>query len=209
LICVGIAGCGGDGTVSAKSLENRLMPVSFAPPGFTQQRQFDWSDPVNLVGEGFSLPQATHPSDGVAAVEDAKLEGAAGEALVNGEPPDEEVITAGVVKLGSEAGATELRDWMHEQDLQQPCFSACVFNPKAIQIPGVPTATAVAQVFQPPEGAPAAGGRPIGPNGPPNHYLAEFTVGQYLYFVSGDGPPNAQADAVALVKRYYERVRSL
>ena len=63
-----LAACGGgdDGSdkVSAASLKNRLLPAS-ALPGFRQQRTFDWGDPVNLVGEGLLLPEATHPSSGV------------------------------------------------------------------------------------------------------------------------------------------------
>jgi hypothetical protein len=220
LVCSGLAACGGSGgKVSATSLDGRLMPAAFVA-GFHQQRTFDWSDPVNLVGEGFLLPQATHPSDALKQVTKAGFEGAAGERLTKGQPQNEDQATVGVIKLASPAKAQALRAWMHGQDLQQPCYSACIYRPKAISVAGVPGAVAVAQVpTSKPPGAPPPGARPPGAKpvtlppgalqGPPTNYSVEFTVGPYLYFATTDGPPAAQAQFVATIGRYYGRVRSL
>lgn len=204
----GLTACGssGGGKTSAAALSGRLMPASFVP-GFHQQRTFDWSDPVNLVGEGLALPEASRPSDAVKAVRKAGLKGAAGERLTKGSPPNEDQFTVGVVKAASEAKATGLRDWMHAQDLQQPCFSECIFSGKAIGVPGVPSGVAVSQVPSvppPPHGARAPAG-----GGPPARYFVEFTVGPYLYFAQGDGAPKDQARILEVVRRYYQRVSAL
>lgn len=64
----GLAGCGGGGSsadVTAESLKPRLLPLSALPvPGFREQRTFDWSDPIDLVGQGIWLPEVTQPSSG-------------------------------------------------------------------------------------------------------------------------------------------------
>jgi hypothetical protein len=206
--CVGLAACGGSGgKVTASSLKGRLMPASFVT-GFSLQRTFDWKDPVNLLGEGLLLPEATRPADVLAKVRKAGFEGGAGERLTRGRPPDENDLTIGVLKLGSSSKATALRDYLHGQDLQQPCYAACIFSPNAISVPGVASAVAVAQkptrLPKPPPGARVAPGQ-----GPPTRYFVEFTVGPYLYFSNVEGPTSAQNRFVATTKRYYDRVRSL
>lgn len=205
LVVGGLAACGGgddaSDKVSAASLKNRLLPAS-ALPGFRQQRTFDWSDPVNLVGEGVRLPETTQPSRGVKMFEDASFSGAVGERLTMGTPPDLSEVTVGVVKLGSADGARQARDWMHAQELRQPCFEACIFSPRELSISGVPTATAVQQV--PNSGAPPEGGQL-----PPTHYLVEFTEGPYLYFASTDGSRGDARRVVAATQLYYKHVRKL
>jgi hypothetical protein len=212
----GLAACGGgsSGKVSSASLKNRLLPTS-SVPGYRQQRTFDWSDPVNLVGEGLVLPESTHPSAGVKVFEDAGFKGAAGERLARGKPPDESYVTVGVVKLKSARAARQARDWMHREDLQQPCFTACIFSPRNLRIPGVPTATAVQQIpTLPPSGGggsppPGAQGPPPGAQGPPTHYLVEFTTGRYLQFTNLDGSRGDARRVAATTQRYYGRVRKL
>src|ERR1700681_731838 len=72
-VAVALAGCGGGGSgVSSASLPPRLLPAS-STPGFGLERTLDWSDPVNLVGEGLFLPQAAHPSEAVKEFKDAHL----------------------------------------------------------------------------------------------------------------------------------------
>src|SRR5207247_9225785 len=73
-----LAGCGSDNEVSAASLKPRLLPVSLVP-GFRLLRTLDWSDPVNLVGEGIFLPEATHPSQAVKEGNDSGFRGSGGE----------------------------------------------------------------------------------------------------------------------------------
>jgi len=203
-----LAACGGSsgGKVSAASLDSRLLPPSFIP-GYQRQRTFDWSDPVNLVGEGFRLPEATHPSTAVKAVEKAGLSGAAGERLTQGGPLNQAEGTIGVIKLRSAGGATRLRDFLHRQDLQQPCFTACIYSPRNLPVAGVPTAAGVEQV---PHAPPLPRGARVAPGqGPPVNYLIEFTVGPYVYFGSVPGSLSDARNVVATTKRYYERVRKL
>jgi hypothetical protein len=205
LAALAIAGCGGGGgKVSSASLRSRLLPAT-AVPGFGLQRTLDWSDPVNLVAEGLALPQVTHPSAAVSEFNGAHFEGAAGEVLSSG-PNGSEVIT-GVAKFSSEADANRVRDWMHREDLHQPCFSQCIFSPAAVTVAGLPGLRLVVQSSQPPPPPPGAprGARFVAPS--PANYHAEFTVGPYLYWA------NLQADATAKtrfeegIKLYYAHAK--
>src|SRR5437667_10340588 len=99
--CVGIAitGCGGSGgRVSSTSLQPRLLPASQVP-GFGLQRTLDWSDPVNLVGEGLALPQITRPSAAVQEFEGAHFRGATGEILTSGSSFNQTEATLGVAQF--------------------------------------------------------------------------------------------------------------
>jgi hypothetical protein len=203
-----LAGCGSStNKVSSQSLRNRLLPVG-SVPGFRLLREFDWSDPIDLAGEGIVTPEATRPSDVVKAIRAAGLAGGAGEQLAQGAPPNENDIVNGVVKLKSAAGAKKLQAYMHAQNLQQPCFTACIYVPASFAIPGVPGVTAVAQVPHVPAPPPGAKAPPPGA-GPPYHYLVEFTVGPYLYFATGDGDAATKARVSAVVRSYYKRVAAL
>lgn len=220
-----VAGCGGQTKVSASALRSRLAPESVAP-GFNLERTLDWSDPVNLVGEGIRLPEATHPSQGVSEIRGAGFEGAAGEQLNRG-GPNGQTITTGVIKFASAANAAKVRDWMHGEDLQEPCFSQCIFTPLNLPVAGIPGATAVRQVPNarsgpppggPPPGARLPGGRrvvigvppgapPGASTGPPTNFLIEFAIGRYLYFAATQGGTPAQFSAGA--RQYYDDVRKL
>jgi hypothetical protein len=201
----GIGACGdsGDKTVAASSLKPRLIPVSLVA-GFHVLRTFDWSDPVDLAGEGFFLPEATRPSAVVKTIRDAGFAGAAGEQLAKGAPPDEELLISGVIKLKSDGGAATLRDWLHRQDLKQPCYSQCIFSPREFAVSGVPGIKAVRQApnIPPPKGAPPDAG-------PPTRYLAEFTVGRYLYFVWFDGGKGDGRKLQQGARAWYARVKGL
>jgi hypothetical protein len=212
----GLTGCGSDNTVSASSLKPLILPASLAP-GFHLLRTFDWSDPVNLVGEGIFLPEATRPSDAVKEIRDADFRGAAGEQLNRGGSNGDE-LRSGVVKFKSDSGANKVRDWMHREDLQQPCFSECIFSPRNLPLPGVPAGVAVQQVPSarpptPPPGVKLPPGvkapRVLPGSGPPTRYLAEFTIGKYLYFVSTTGNAAAKTRFVAGVRQYYNRVKAM
>jgi hypothetical protein len=206
-----IAGCGGSGdeTVSSSSLQGRLLPAS-AVPGFGVQRTLDWSDPVNLVGEGLSLPQATHPSVAVKEFDDAHLRGATGEVLVKGSGLNESAVVVGVARFKSEADATSVRDWMHREDLQQPCFGPCVFAPGPVRVPGIPGLRYVVQSSHappppPPPGAPRGVRVRVGPA--PANYLAEFTIGPYLYWAALHADSTAQRKFEQGVKLYYAHAK--
>jgi hypothetical protein len=212
-----LTGCGSESKVSASSLKPRLFPASLTP-GFRVLRTLDWSDPVNLVAEGIFLPELTHPSEAVKEVRGAGFRGAVGEQLNRGGPTGDDIRT-GVVKFKSASGAEKFRNWMHREDLQQPCFAECIFSPRNLALSGVPGGEAVRQVpsAQPP-GTPPPGvklppgvkaPRVLPGSGPPTRYLAEFTVGKYLYFISTQGNAAAKAKFVAGTQQYYKRVKGL
>src|SRR6266700_483469 len=93
-VCVALTACGGTSKVSSASLQPRLLPSSEVP-GFGLQRTLDWSDPVNLVGEGLFLPQRTRPSSAVQEFTGAHLAGAAGEILTSGVGENETEVRVG------------------------------------------------------------------------------------------------------------------
>lgn len=184
-VAVAVAGCGsgsGSSQVSANSLKPRLLA---SIPGLQVQRPFDWKDPVDLVGEGLQLPQATHPSQAVAELRKNGYEGGAGIAFT---PPNqaEDVTLEAVAKLGSATEAAAVRDWVQSENLIPPCFTQCTFSPRGLPIPGVPGAKGVAQVQAgPPPGTP---GPPPGARiAQPTNYFAEFTIGQYMYYARTQG----------------------
>jgi hypothetical protein len=213
-VAVALAGCGGGGSgVSSASLQPRLLPAS-STPGFGLQRTLDWSDPVNLVGEGLFLPQAVHPSDAVKEFKDAHLKGAAGEVLTNGPPPNGVEVRVGVAQFSSAADANQVRDWMHREDLHQPCFSACIFAPGPVTVAGVPSLRFVVQssrMTSPPPGVriPRGVRLPPGANSAPANYLAEFTVGPYLYWVILQGDSTAKVRFEDGIKLYYAHAKQI
>src|SRR5205823_10768123 len=101
--------------------------------------------------------------------------------------------------------------WMHGQDLQQPCFSECAFSPTPLQLPGVPGSAAVVQTAAAPPPPPAGARAPVGaaPGSPPANYLAEFTIGPYLYWVWGqvDATPKNKTLFQEGLKLYYQHAR--
>src|SRR5205809_7728637 len=107
-----IAGCGSSGNggnVSSTSLQPRLLPSSQVP-GFGLQRTLDWSDPVNLVGEGLFLPQRTHASSAANEFTGAHLAGGAGEVLTSGVGEHETEVRIGAAQHQSAPDATRVRD---------------------------------------------------------------------------------------------------
>ena len=207
---LGASGCGGGTSkVSSASLQPRLLPSSaVSAAGFLLQRTQDWSDPVNLVGEGLPVPQRTRPSEAVKAFTGAHFEGAAGEVLVKGVGFNETDLRVGVAKFASAADAEGVRDWMHREDLKQPCYSQCSFAPGSVSVKGFPAIRLVVQKGQapplPPGAPPAAKAHP--PSGPAN-YLTEFTVGRYLYWANLSAEAGAQSSFEQGVKLYYAHAR--
>jgi hypothetical protein len=190
---------------------------ALAPRGFHLLRTLDWSDPVDLAGEGIRAPEITHPSQVIAEIRSRGFQGAAGEQLNQGGPTGS-TITTGVIKLSSPANANKLRDWMHREDLTQPCFAQCIFSPRNFPISGVSTLTAVRQVPNqrapsgPPPGVKVPKGVKLPPgaaSGPPTNYLFEFTIGKYLYFAWGQGEAKDASKFAAGARTYYGAVKGL
>jgi hypothetical protein len=107
----------------------------------------------------------------------------------------ENLLTIGVAKFESAKGARQAQDWMHGQDLMQPCFSKCIYSASKLPIPGVPDATGVQQV-------PSV-------NDAPTHYLVEFVVGPYLYLTTADGDAQDAKTVVAGLQGFYKSVKGL
>jgi len=214
--CLATAGCGSGGHVSSASLQPRLLSGS-SVPGFGLQRTFDWSDTVNLVGQGLALPAETRPSDAVKEFTDAHLRGASGEVLAKGSGFNETAVRVGVARFDSAADANRVRDWMHKEDLKQPCYGPCVFAPGPVTVSGIPSARFVVQTSH----APAPPGPPPGVRLPrgvrippaargegPTNYLAEFTIGPYLYWaILGGGEAGAKARFEQGLRLYYAHAR--
>jgi hypothetical protein len=204
----GCGGGGGSSKASAASLHPRVLAVS-AVPGYFLARTLGWSDPVDLVGEGIFLPQIVHPSQAVKMIDSAGFEGATGEKLdtngMNGE------ITTGVMKFKSAGSATKIRDWLHGEDLHEPCFTACIYTPHNLVIRGAPDARGVAQVPSAPPPPPAPRGlrrAPVFLGGPPTRYLAEFVIGRYVYFGWTEGQARDETKFVTMAKDYYDRAKT-
>ena len=203
LVCVALTACGGTSKVSSASLQPRLLPSSEVP-GFGLQRTLDWSDPVNLVGEGLFLPQRTRPSSAVKEFTGTHLTGAAGEVLTSGVGENETEVRVGVAQFQSAADANGVRDWMHREDLMQPCYSQCIFAPGSATIAGIPSARYVVQtghVPPPPKGARLPPGVRVF-QGPAN-FLSEFTIGPRLYWAVLHAGPPARARFEAGMRLYY------
>jgi hypothetical protein len=209
VVAVAVGGCGGGSSkVSAGSLHSRLLPAS-GVPGYFLSRTLDWSDPVNLVGEGLFLPEVVHPSQAVSKINGAGFEGASGEKLATNSGDAD--ITTGVMEFKSASQAASIRDWMHQEDLREPCFTACIYTPGSLPLPAVPGSRAVAQSAHAPAPPPPPSGsrRKVVVVGPPSRYLVEFVIGRYLYFGWTEAPPNAQANFVKIAEDYYNRVKGL
>lgn len=191
-----LGACGGGSKVSATSLEPRLLPTSSAP-GFKSVATLDWSNPIDLVGQGVALPQPTNPSAAVKEFQTAHLQGAAGEVLRRGAGVDETNVVIGVAQFDSASDAAKAQSWMHLQDLQQPCFGACIFNPQAVKLAGVPGSAAVIQTV--------VRARPSDPA----NYRAEFTIGRYLYWIwfSGDSSAKTKGEFEAGIAGYYQHAK--
>jgi len=189
----GAAGCGDDdddGGASAADLKKQLLPASQIP-GYKVQRTLEWDDSVDAVVEGLFLPEETPPSRAVDVYEEAGFEAGAGERLVvkKGSPFEGPQATVEVVAFGSDEDARDALDFVHGEDLKQPCFAVCSVNPSEMAVDGIPGA----------KGAKLLPLKKPPPNAPPpfEAYGVEFTIGPRLYVVSAGGGPNqVKADLV-------------
>jgi hypothetical protein len=168
---------------------------------FEIERTFEWDNSIDFAVQGIPLPAETNPSDTVSEIDDAGFDAAAGENLVvaKGNSFDGPHWTVDVVALGSDDDAKKLRDYLHGQDLKQPCFEVCSVNPSSIPVPGIPEAKGGQLVPQkdPP------------PNAPPpfTAYAVEFPIGSRLYVVNAGGPPGQveKQQVLDAAKALYQR----
>jgi hypothetical protein len=183
LLALGLAACGDDnGGTSSAELKSQLLPASDVK-GFKVERSFEWDNPTDLTVQGLFLPAETKPSDAVNEIDDSGFDAAAGESLAvsKGNTFNGPHMQLNVVQLGSDEDAKTVRDYIHDQDLKQPCFEVCSVDPSAIAVPGIPDAKGAQLVPQkePP------------PNAPPpfEAYAVEFPIGGRLYTVQAGGGP--------------------
>ena len=183
------AGCGGGGDhdggggVSLAELKGYLPAAGDV--GLTQQQEYEWDNATDLLVQGLVIPAATTPSKLGAAIEAAGFQGAVGSELADSRPELNVRITA--ARFDSEAGALEVRDLLHEEDLKQPCSAACVVSPREYELDEIPNSAAVHHV-------PVRGKLPPGTSKVEAHH-AEFVIGPQLYVVQADGPPSATSSA--------------
>jgi hypothetical protein len=198
LLAAFVAGCGGDDETSPDSLRSRLLPASEVPD-FKVERTFEWENAIDYVAQGLFVSENTRPSEVVDVVEDAGFEAGAGEILARGAMgPHMSVLVA---KFGSDDGARDVRDRVHQEDLTQPCYGACSQIQSDVAVSGIPDAKGAQSVPDPnpPPDAPH----------PFEAYAVEFTVGSYLYVVNGGAEPGQleKQDVLDAATALYEQVK--
>jgi hypothetical protein len=200
LICAALAlgaGCGGDDETSPASLKAQLVPASQLR--LKVEEPFEWDNPIDFIVDGVLIPAGTKHSDAIEEIDDFGFEAGYGEILrPRGGGPD---IHLDVAKFDSDDGARDARDYLHQQDLQQPCFAACSVNPEDLDVNGVPNLEGVHQVPLPKAQIPPGAGPPF------ERFVVEFTIGPYLYIVDaggapGDTPPRRFASGTKIVYEY-------
>ena len=174
-------GCGDDDEPegpSPESLKSLLPPASQLGP-LKPGQTFEWDNATDLVVIGLVFPEATAPSDSSAQIEDAGFVAAAGELLMprgGGSPVN---VTA--IAFDSPEGATQAQDYLHAQDLEQPCLAACAVNPEELSIEEIPDATAVHHV-------PIEADLPPGLH-PFEGFAVEFPIGSNLFYAAASADP--------------------
>ena len=200
-----VAGCGGDDedeAASAADLKTQLTSESQIP-GFDVEESFEWDNASDAAHEGINIPEATPPEEPIEVLEEAGFEAGVGQRLIasSGETSSRGPFASVVViESGSEEDAATVRDYLHEQDLEQPCIEACSVDTSELAVEGIPTAKGAAH--QPPKNPP--------PNAPPafEAYTVEFTIGPRLYIVSAGGEPSQVVKAASILdaaRRLYAR----
>jgi hypothetical protein len=197
-----LAGCGGGSdNTSPSSLKGRLLPVSQLP-GFKVSRTFEWNNPTDVFVQGLFTSETTTPSEFIHSLDKAEFDAGVGEQFQkNGNHGPQGF--ADVLKFKSDGGAQDALTLIHEEDLKQPCYSACSQNPSEFSVDAIPRAKAAQQVplKNPPKGA-----------GPPFvGYAVEFPIRSYLYIVNAGGPPGSitKSEVTKAAKAYYDHATTL
>jgi hypothetical protein len=197
IVIAACAGGDGDDRGNGGSLaELRGHLAAAGDLGVRQQREFEWDNATDLLVQGLVIPEATRPSELAAAIEDAGFQGAVGRELGNSRHRMN--VRIGVVQFDSAEGAREARDLLHEQDLKQPCSSACIVSPREYELAEIPDSAAAHHV-------PVRGKLPPGRIRFEAHH-AEFVIGSQLYVVQADGRPSTTfgAEFDRIMRSVYE-----
>lgn len=194
-------GCGGgdDDQASPSELRALLVPAAIFP--VQVQRRFEWDDPMDFSEQGLSLPGDTEPSEAAAVIDRAGFETGVGQLLA---PPaiDIEAYTE-VAKFESEEGARTALDYLHAQDLLEPCSAACPVVARSWDVVGIPNAKGAHHA--PVEGSPS----PSGAAAPYERYVIEFAIGRHLLIGRVTGPPGLVPAPQFMdgVESFYEHAR--
>jgi hypothetical protein len=193
-LATGVA-CGDDDETSPASLKPLLVPESQLR--LALEHPFEWDNAIDFTVEGINLPQSTRPSDAIEEIEDAGFDAGYGQFLGPGD------VHVAVAKFDGDDGATEARDYLHQQDLQQPCFGACSVDPQEFEVSGIPNLKGVHLVPRPRSELPADAPPPF------EAFTVEFTIGPYLYYVNAGGGPGEVPEErfTRGVKTVYEYAR--
>jgi hypothetical protein len=196
---IALGACGGDdddgeGDVSVAELSSRLPAADDL--GLDEQGESEWDNATDLLVQGLVIPDATDTSELGTAVEDAGFQGAVGSEGVDPGPPLRNVRIV-AAQFDSEEGALEVRDLLHEEDLNQPCRDVCAVSPREYELDDIPDSAAVHHV-------PTRFELPPGQGNVEAHH-AEFVIGTQLYVVQVDGPPSRtfSADFDKLMRTVY------
>lgn len=187
-----LSACAGGSKAPSVGLFHRLVPAA-SFPRFKWVATLNWSNPIDLVGQGIPLPEPTYPSAAVKEFQDVHLQAATGDVLRQGDGLQATDVVLGVAEFASASDAKKAKIWMHMQDVQQPCFGTCIFSPRPVKLAGIPESVAVVQKLvkaRPPD---------------PANYRAEFTIGKYLYWTwfTGDSRSKTEREFVAGIANYY------
>jgi hypothetical protein len=167
------AGCGEDEADTSPSELRRLL-IALPDPRVEIDRRLDWEEPAQFVAQGLSLADSIEPAQVVGRIDEAGFE--AGTAKVftpaSGTPRAHEEV----VKFESPGGARTALDYLHSLDRIRPC-TGCGMLVEVLPLEGVPGGKAARH-------SPRPGGE-----GSYEQYMAEFTVGPYLFIGRVGGPP--------------------
>jgi hypothetical protein len=195
-VALGIGCGGGDGNQASPSdLRPLLLPAGSLP--VKVQRAFEWDNTTDFTVQGLSLPDASEPSKAVATIHRAGFEAGAGQLF--SPPGGEAQAYSEVAKFESDAGANEVLDYLHAQDLLRPC-STCGVIARPLVVSGIPNAKGAHQ-------APRTGKvSQSGARQPFERYVIEFTIGPYLFVGKVTGRPGLVPARLftAGVKSFYE-----
>lgn len=87
------------------------------------------------------------------------------------------------IKFRSKKGARRMLRWLHDRNLELPCYSSCTEVPGNLAVSGIPGAKGAKLLPQP--NLPPGGEQGF------TAYAVEFSIGDFVYVVQLSAPPGA------------------
>lgn len=164
------------------------------------RHRFEWGNAGDFTSQGLSLAPVTQPSSAITVIDRAGFEAAAGELLAPSAAGPR--AYSEVAKFDSAAGARKVLDYLHAEDLRQPCSRACAIAARPMPVVGIPGAMGAHQ-------GPFTGRATRSPGQRFERYLVEFAIGPYLYIGKVTGSPGEVPAPLfsAGIKSFYEYAR--